>query len=151
MSNSKKNRITKRMLISIISSYQQCFDVKPPSKHFENLDILSTSTPKKRGISPCTGADDSLLSKIAKFRLEDSFSEPENTSYFFGGLLDSPSSSDINMLHINNKLTKRISPATKKTCLKELINNEDMSDVTINAFCVSKVSNYLFTMQLSRL
>ena len=66
------------MLISIISSYQQCFDVKPPSKHFENLDILSTSTPKKRGISPCTGADDSLLCKRAKFRLEDSFSEPEN-------------------------------------------------------------------------
>ena len=108
ISNSKKNRITKRMLISIISSYQQCFDVKPPSKHFENLDILSTSTPKKRGISPCTGADVFYLVKRAKFRLEDSFSEPENTSYF-GGILDNPSSNDINMLHINNKLTKRIS------------------------------------------
>ena len=121
------------MLISIISSYQQCFGVKPPSKHFENFDILSTNTPKKRRIFPCTRVGDSLPSKRAKFRSEDSFSAPENTSYF-GGLLDGTSSIDINMLHINNKPTKRISPATKKTCLKELINNEDLSDVTINPF-----------------
>ena len=32
--------------------------------------------------------------------------------FYFGGLLDSPSSNDINMFHNINKLTKRISPVT---------------------------------------
>ena len=47
ISNSKKHRITKELLINIVASYQQYNDIKPISKANANLDI-TTSTPKKR-------------------------------------------------------------------------------------------------------
>ena len=66
--------------------------------------------------------------------LENSFSQLYNTSYF-GGLLNT--TNDFNILHSILTLNRKISPTAKKTCLKELSNNEELTDVTINAFCVS--------------
>ena len=109
------------MLINIVASYQQYYDIKPLSKANENLDT-TTSTPKKRRLPVSTESDISPLGKRVKV-LENSFSQLVNSSYF-GGLLNTSSTNDSNILH--SILT-----------LKELSNNEELTDVTINAFCVS--------------
>ena len=63
--------------------------------------------------------------------LENSFSQLDNSSYL-GGLLNTLSTNDSNILHSILTLNKKISPTTKNTCLKELSNNEELTDVTIN-------------------
>ena len=125
ISNLKKFRLTKEKLINIVLSYQRYYDVKPLSKDKAKLDI-TTSTPKKR-LLIYTASDISPLCKRVKV-LESSFSQLSNTSYF-GGLLDTPSTNHFNLLASIPTCNKKISPATKKTCLKELL-----TDVTINAF-----------------
>ena len=89
---------------NIVASYQQYNDIKTISKANAKLDI-TTSTPKKRRLPVSTESDISPLGKPVKV-LDNIFSQLDNTSYF-GGLLNTSSTNDSNILHSILTLNKK--------------------------------------------
>ena len=139
VSKSKKYRISKKQLLDIVVSYIKHNKPRESNEGNINLEIhLTTSTPKKRHLP---SLENSPLLPAAKRSQENSLAEHDNVSYF-DELLDTSSDSHLS-LHLVLPETsilpssmRKLSPSMKKLCLSELSTNGQLTDISINAFCV---------------